>query len=259
MMSFREKISKIVDSIFAENFTCNFCNCELPKDDKYNLCDDCKAKIVFIGSHACEVCGGYVLADSTVCSQCKNTKRMVGRNYSVIMFSGESRMHIHNFKYKHKAYLKTTFGNLLLDKYREIKKEYDPDIIIPVPLHKNRENERGYNQVDILLKVFDIDRDRINTNCLERIADTPQQANMNKYERMENVAGAFQVVDKDVVKGKSILIVDDIYTTGATIDECAKVLTKAGAKEVRSMTLAHAHRDYPLGYEENDKFEEYRG
>ena len=160
-MSFREKFSRFVHHIFAENYTCNFCGEELNKDDKYNLCDECKTKIVFIGSHACEVCGAYVLADSSVCTQCKSNKREIAKNYSVILFSGECRMHIHNFKYKHKAYLKTTFGNLLLDKYNEIKQEYNPDVIIPVPLHANRENERGYNQVEMLLKVFDTDNDKI--------------------------------------------------------------------------------------------------
>ena len=111
----------------------------------------------------------------------------------------------------------------------------------------------------MILKVFDSDNDKIKTEILARKVDTPQQANLTRDKRLENVAGAFVVLDQDFIKDKRVLLVDDIYTTGATLDECAKVLINAGAKEVRSMTLAHSHRDYPLGYEEKDDFEEYAG
>jgi ComF family protein len=114
------------------------------------------------------------------------------------------------------------------------------DTIIPVPLHPSRKRERGFNQAYILAKVLSRRYDvPVLKGGLDRIRPTPPQTGKRR-ERIRNVRGAFQVRRPDRIHGRSILLVDDVFTTGATVNECAKVLMKAGAQVVWVYTLARA-------------------
>jgi ComF family protein len=114
------------------------------------------------------------------------------------------------------------------------------DTILPVPLHRSRERERGFNQAYILAKVLSRRYGvPILKGVLGRIRPTPPQTGKRR-ERMRNVRGAFQVHYPERIRGQSILLIDDVYTTGATVNECAKVLMKAGARAVWVYTLARA-------------------
>ena len=116
-----------------------------------------------------------------------------------------------------------------------------PDLLLPVPLHRQRLRERGFNQA--LLLAQDLSR-RTGIPCNKRILQkkkpTLPQVNLSGPEREKGVRGAFQVTEKKKLKGKSILLVDDVYTTGATVNECSKVLMAGGAERVDVLTLAHA-------------------
>ena len=116
-----------------------------------------------------------------------------------------------------------------------------PDLLLPVPLHRQRLRERGFNQALLLVK--DLSR-RTGIPCDKRILQkkkpTLPQVNLSGPEREKGVRGAFQITEKEKLKGKLILLVDDVYTTGATVNECSKVLMAGGAERVDVFTLAHA-------------------
>jgi ComF family protein len=115
------------------------------------------------------------------------------------------------------------------------------EVLVPVPLHTRRLKERGFNQAVLLAQAFP--EKPLARETLVRVRHTPPQTGLNPKERRENVRKAFAVPRPEEVKGKTILLVDDVYTTGATVRECAKVLLKAGAREVNVLTVARVRHD----------------
>lgn len=119
-------------------------------------------------------------------------------------------------------------------------------VIVPVPLFSRRERERGFNQSKILAEIFlkiivehfPEARWIVDDSCLKRIKQTAQQAKLTKEERQKNIAGAFSA--KKFIPGATVAVIDDVFTTGATLEECARVLKQAGAKEVWGITLARS-------------------
>lgn len=115
------------------------------------------------------------------------------------------------------------------------------EIVVPVPLHPKREKRRGFNQAQIIAKElgYIIGIKLVDRNLIKRKNILPQTVLVAK-DRLKNVEGAFEVKNSDEIKGKIVLLIDDVYTTGATIRECSAVLNDAGAKEVRAITIAQA-------------------
>ncbi len=115
------------------------------------------------------------------------------------------------------------------------------DAVIPVPLHPKRKRYRGFNQAFVLAKIMAREKDKVLiTNCLVKAQNRLPQTIVEASERGKNIKGAFKVKKARNIKDKVILLVDDVYTTGATINECCDTLLQAGAKEVRIITLAQA-------------------
>jgi ComF family protein len=116
------------------------------------------------------------------------------------------------------------------------------DIVVPVPLHRKRERQRGFNQAEILAKeLARLRKIPLGSRDCMRVRDTPPQTGLRAAERRKNVAGAFAVPHPERVQGKRVLLIDDVLTTGATASACAQALRKAGAKGVWVATLARAH------------------
>jgi len=155
---------------------------------------------------------------------------------SLAAFDGPWRDVVHNLKYNKRLDLVGPLAGLL---GRNIDYEYD--LITAVPLHKKRLRHRGYNQSALLARRL-ARRAGINftPNLLVRWADSPQQVGLSSAERLKNVRGAFLCGRPDDVRGRDILIVDDVMTTGATVNECAKALKNSGAARVDVLTLARA-------------------
>ena len=120
----------------------------------------------------------------------------------------------------------------IIDKYRGI------DIVVPVPLHFRRLRERGYNQTEKMYKKWTLEYNLSWNEILYRVKETKPQYQLNIKERKENLKNAFAIKEDFVIKGENILLVDDIYTTGTTFEECAKVLKKAGAGKIFALALA---------------------
>ncbi len=149
---------------------------------------------------------------------------------------------VQQFKYRFTQELADTFGSLMAQKLSELAMNKDKtNVLIPVPLHKKRLNYRGFNQAELLAESTSRKTNRTNVlNCLSRVRHTDQQAKLSKIERHKNLDNAFCVNDFDIDKESVYFIVDDICTTGATLENCAKTLKFAGVKKVYGLVIARA-------------------
>lgn len=156
---------------------------------------------------------------------------------------------IHHLKYKGYAQAAAPLGRLLWEAF---KKNWEPgqiDCVAPVPLHKRRLRRRGFNQAEQLIRTWpalarrdgvSFDRGNVAGRLLVRRRDTPPQTGLDSRQRVDNVKDAFRVSEPAVARGRRILLVDDVLTTGATVEACAKALVKSGASQVHVLTLARS-------------------
>jgi ComF family protein len=176
-----------------------------------------------------------------LCGPCLREKRYFEVHRSSGLYEGALKEAIHTFKYGGVFSLVRFLGDLLQPTLQTLAREYPLDVMIPVPLHIRRLRERGFNQALLLVK--ELNR-RIEISyegrVLKKIKDTPVQSSLKKRERRKNLTGVFQVKDMKALKGKSVVLVDDVYTTGATVNECSRTLLKAGAERVAVLTVARA-------------------
>jgi len=148
---------------------------------------------------------------------------------------------IAGFKYRDQLHLQTPLGLLLAEALEDDRlRSWDFDAIVPVPLHPRRRRERGFNQAEELARGLSEVAGRPVHNLLERCRATETQTHFDRKDRMENLRNAFRLRKNAVVKELRLLLVDDVLTTGSTLDECARVLRKAGAAEVRAAVVARS-------------------
>lgn len=231
---------KLLNLLFPENIKCITCNAELPYSNDFCLCDTCLKTLPFITGETCSKCG-IPSAGGNYCLNCKREGRNFETHRSVFSYTGVVVNTIQAYKYSNAKYLAQYLGNLVVDKY--IKLGWCIDVVIPVPLHTFREKERGYNQAYLLAKQFKNTNLAINTTALVRTKYVVQQARLTKRERIVNLKQSFKVVDKKAVAGKTVLLIDDIFTTGNTIDACANALIAGGVKKVYALTVCRTLLD----------------
>lgn len=198
---------------------CVFCN----KICKNELCNKCKMKII---QHQIDI---------VIKPENKYFKELI----SILKYEGIIRDKILQYKFEDKAYIYKTFAKIVLKnkKVCGLLKKYD--IIIPVPIHKKRKLQRGYNQTQLIAKEISKNIDiKLCNNVLVKNKNTIAQSKLNKNKRKQNIKGAFKALNVQNIQGKSVLLFDDIYTTGSTANECSKILKEAGAKTVGVLTIA---------------------
>jgi len=205
------------------------------------VCADCEKSLPAIDGFVCRVCGVPLDDGGEHCFACrKNPKAyFFDELRSVYRYEGRARTLILKFKYSGRTYLTRGFGAAMAEKAEKEGFSKKADIVIPVPLNIIRRIKRGYNQAGLLAKetarILGIREDG---GILRRKKITKPQFKLSKYERAENIRDSFFVSGNADIKGKNILLIDDIATTGATVSSCARALKKAGAKKVFVVTLA---------------------
>ena len=198
-------------------------------------CAACRAAAQPIEPPWCEKCGEPFVTDR-LCANCRNHPLVIEKIRSVALFDGVLRQAIHRFKYERLSGLAEPFGNMLADYWQA--SQLSADWLIPVPLHPSRERDRGYNQSELLARYLARRVDvPVSGKGLRRTRATAVQMTLNAAERRQNVAGAFECVEVRV-RGARVVIIDDVGTTGATLDACAQAVLKAGAVSVMGLTLA---------------------
>lgn len=206
------------------------------------LCDDCLAQIPRVLPPLCVCCGRALPPGGTVslCARCQNGRLQITQIRTVVYFEGVVRKAVHRFKYNGLTALSEPLGKLMASYW--VEHPMPVDLVVPVPLHLARLRERGYNQAALLARELASRTNlAVNEQVLERRRATAPQVELNARQRMENVRDAFHCVREDVLDGKQILLIDDVCTTGSTLEACAAALRAGGACVVRALTLARAH------------------
>lgn len=209
------------------------------------FCQSCWNTIRLLPSNGCEQCGKPFAAAAFagfLCGDCRAFPPAYDRVLSAAMYDGVMKEAIHQFKFSRRFRLGKPLAHLLMAQL-DGRLDYSAyHAILPVPLHRSRSKQRGYNQAEILAKeIATTRRLALMTQNLVRARHTAAQWQFNsKRERLKNVKGAFQLRNPEQICGKRLLLIDDIFTTGSTANECAKTLKHAGAEAVVVLTVSRA-------------------
>lgn len=214
------------------------------EEGQRGFCSNCLSEIHWIESPYCSVCGIPFISkevESHPCGACVTHRKYFTMARALGTYEGSLQEAIHHWKYEGKTNLTPFFAEWLAE---GLKRYWEPDsldLLIPVPLHTQRLRERGFNQALVLVKELSR-RTGIpyRKTTLQKKKPTVPQVNLSGAERGKGLRGAFHVIGKEELVGKSALLVDDVYTTGATVNECSKVLLRGGTERVGVLTLAHA-------------------
>lgn len=243
----KDVFNSFLKALFPKNLSCLICKKEL-NEGVFSVCSECYKKLPFIEGKICAVCGRPLSNLSDYCLRCKNEQIFYKRAVSVFVYDDIIKKLIYRYKKNGEQYLSEFFAGCLIQKYAVL--DFECDIAFYVPIHKNVLKRRGFNQSKVLCDIFCASYNLpVSNDNLVKVKDTGQQKALNKADRIKNLEKSFKVKFKEEVKGKNILLIDDIMTTGATANECAKVLESAGAKNVYVLTLATVVLD--IAFEEN--------
>ena len=207
------------------------------------FCSVCHDKIKYVNGSICSICGisfSDSPAESHLCGDCLEKRPYFSCARGVFSYESIILNAIHQFKYKSNISIGEMLASFMADFSFPDIDFADYSLMIPVPLHIKRLRERGFNQSLILARAIgEKQQIPVNFSLLKRHKFTLTQTGSNKKERKQNIKDAFEVSDQKKISGKNIILVDDVYTTGATINECAKTLIKAGgARKISVLTLA---------------------
>jgi len=233
------------NALFIKDVKCIVCKLDLKEKNKYCICDNCMKQLPFQTGRVCYRCGNSMIGGGSYCLHCKQNQVDYEFARSPFYYEGIIKSLIYKLKYNNEKYLAPYLSLFLLDEL--VKQNWNIDIVVPVPLYIKREKKRGFNQSYLLSSAFEkVLNLPIDTLNLIRTKNTPTQTKLTRVERQTNLTKAFQVKNKQVFKNKNVLLIDDVFTTGATIEECSSVLKKAGAKNVYAITLAHVKQEIPF-------------
>ncbi|HEX9022003.1 MAG TPA: ComF family protein [Nitrospirota bacterium] len=225
--------------------SCAYCNAPVGESDIPYFCSSCWNDFSPIGGPVCPRCGkpfespeALAYSSHHECSACRQAPPAFDQALSVGYFEGPLREAVHQFKYRPCRSLGRPLGEWMAERLRLVS---DIDVIIPVPLHAARLRSRGFNQA--LLLAYHLSgalHIPLSYNNLIRVRQTRPQVELTGAERVRNVAGAFALKQPGEMAGKRAVLVDDVFTTGATLNECAAVLKAAGAAQAVACTLTRA-------------------
>lgn len=215
-------------------------------------CSDCVSSIAAISSPKCTCCGIPFKSHRDrdhLCGDCISRPKKFRLARAALAFDQQTMAVVHRFKYAAKTQLARPLGGMMLSVFMQWWEEQNVDLILPVPLHPQKMRSRGFNQSYLLIQNLkavagamhiDLSDIPIHTDVLTRNIATVPQTGLDRRQRLKNVRGIFGLRFPDKVYGKKVLVVDDVYTTGATVNECARILLKFGAGQVDVLTLARA-------------------
>lgn len=249
----------LAQSLFATIFPsdCRLCGCFLANISPLPVCPECIGAIAPMAGNFCEICGERLPAAAIepACALCRQSKPPYSRALAYGSYDSELRELIHLLKYDNVLPAAKILGRMLAQVVFAMQSGFsrDPVLVVPVPLHSAKMRSRGFNQSELIarqaLKVASRDRFKIESHLLKRRRITKSQIGLTQNQRKENLRGAFVLAKTASVRGREILLVDDVFTTGTTAAECTRVLLRAGASKVWVATAARTLKVNIPGFE----------
>lgn len=232
-------LNTFLDLFFPK--TCSGCGKIISSDELF--CPDCDKALVFIKPPLCPICGTPLKSgESHVCGQCLKEPPFFKAGRSCAIYDGPLSNAITYFKYQGVTALAKPLSMIMISTLSSFIKTASVDLILPVPLHIKSLRQRGFNQSLLLANKLGKNlKLPVKGLVLKKVKHTLPQVGLSQAERRKNVRGSFKVISPEDVKDKNILLVDDVFTTGTTVNECSKVLIKAGARGVFIVTLARTY------------------
>ena len=206
--------------------------CGQPAAFGLKICPECRRQLPLIESKRCRKCGKPVEDFEVLCPDCAKEDHFYDRGLGIYIYDETMKRAISELKYKGRREYGEVFGDLLYENARSELMDWKPDCLIPIPLHRARVRERGYNQAQIIAEALS-EKCGIPTRAdiLIRTMETGRMKELSAKDRMNNMTSAFEAVgDRKGIR--SVVLIDDIYTTGATIDAASVVLRRAGIDEI---------------------------
>ncbi len=259
----------IASSLFSVFFPsdCRICGAPLLNVSRLPVCPDCLSGLEPLHGHICSICGERVLSSFAHedddglcrCPICRRIDRPFKRAVAYGSYDGGLRELIHLLKFGGVRPAAGVLGRMLAEVIATLDSAFESNsiLLIPVPLFKAKRRQRGFNQAELIAKSalkclpgeslagpgmmklkFPRARFQLASDVLSRTRDTHSQIGLTSHQRRENLRGAFAVLSSPEVTGREILLVDDVYTTGTTVSECARMLRRAGASKVWVATVA---------------------
>lgn len=222
---------------------CAVCGAAISAVDEFLLCKYCLSAVKVIKGPVCSICGrplGASFANGHRCGECILKPPLYKRCISLFSFDGPVRELLHRIKYKDDGYALRAMSRLAR---AYLPSSLDVDLVLPVPLHPRRLRERGYNQCIRLAESIFTDIPISYDGLIRRVYTKPQTS-LEREQRLVNLKGAFEVRLGGEAFQKHILLLDDVLTTGATIDECVLTLWRAGFKNITVLTIARAVKEF---------------
>ena len=248
-------MNEVAAALFATLFPsdCRLCGNPLTNISRLPVCDECLGAMHPISGVLCSVCGERVEAgfgaeaqpEETRCGLCARLDPPYEKATAYGSYEGGLRELIHLLKYEQVRPAANVLGRMLGEAIDDLRPSFGEPLplLMPVPLHTRKARLRGFNQSELIARaaakiMAEEDRLAIASGVLERKRETQSQIGLSRHQRRENMRGAFAVVNAQVISGRDILLIDDVFTTGTTVSECARILRRAGASKVYVATVA---------------------
>ncbi len=218
---------------------CRVCEKQLGLESVPYMCETCWHDIPLIEPPWCEMCG--IPNTEDVCNECATTPPPYGKLRTIAFYESALQQAVHLFKFEKRTSLAKPLAQLTIEHFPDDCDIAEYDFILPIPIHKKRLRERGFNQATLIAnEIAKTTGIQVVTDALVRYRNTSPQSSLDREARQTNIVGAFELQKKEVVRNKRILVLDDVYTTGATVREAVKVLWDADPAEIDVLTLARA-------------------
>lgn len=231
---------------------CLYCN----RNSISLLCESCINQIQLIPENSCDICKSTklknkslsfnsevepqgILKTNNICFECSERPRLFKKLITIGVYNGILKNSIYRLKYEAEKDFSKVFG-LLLSKELLKNKDIKVDYVTSIPLHKNKLKERGFNQAELIARNFSIKSNLSYLEIFDRVIYTKPQYTLNLQEREDNLKEAFSIKTKKSLKNKNIILIDDIFTTGTTINEACKLLLSNDVKDIYILSVARS-------------------
>lgn len=232
---FKVLFRRLRSKLYIDGPVCSACGKELVEHVRGGLCPDCEKTAVKLGTNICGKCGRVLANEAEFCDTCIRSERAFVRARSCYVYEGAPKRFVYRLKFGGRRYLAAFIAEAMVDRYLDC--DFECDCVVAVPLSAKRKRKRGYNQAELIAE--EVSRQLklpLVSGALVKTKENKSQAKLTRREREDNVRDVYGVVSPDVFKGRRVLVVDDVMTTGATLGEVARILYKAKARSVEALT-----------------------